>query len=143
MVRIVVDTNVFVSALLSAPGAAREVVRLALKGDVKPVFGNALFAEYEGLLARRDLWANCALSEAERSSLFEALLSVSDWVRIHYLWRPNLTDEADNHVLEPATASGATAIVTANLGDFSRGELMFPNLRILSPGDFLKWRQAP
>jgi hypothetical protein len=53
------------------------VLRLALTGSVRPVFGNALFAEYEALLARGQLWVNCALSEDERSVLFETLLSVS------------------------------------------------------------------
>ena len=141
MVRVVIDTNVFVSALLSADGGARAVLRLALKRDIQPVFGNALFAEYGGLLARSQMWAQCPLNEGERASLFEALLSVSDWVRIHFLWRPNLPDEADNHVLELAVAAGAVGIITANVRDFGRAELLFPSVRILSPGDFLKWRQ--
>lgn len=136
-----VDTNVFVSALLSPDGAARAVLRLALHGTIKPVFGNALFVEYEGLLARSQIWATCPLSDDERKALFEALLSVSDWVRIHYLWRPNLPDEADNHVLELAVAAGARAIVTANIRDFRRAELLFPTVRILTPGDFLTWRR--
>lgn len=141
MVRVVIDTNVFVSALLSADGGARAVLRLALMDDIKPVFGNALFAEYEDLLARTQMWTKCTLSETERVTLFEALLSVSDWVRIHFLWRPNLPDEADNHVLELAVAAGAQAIVTANVRDFGRAELLFPSVRVLTPSDFLKWRQ--
>jgi putative PIN family toxin of toxin-antitoxin system len=143
MARIVIDTNVFVSALLSADGGARKVLRLALRGDIQPVFGNALFAEYESLLARGPIWAKCPLDEAERATLFEALLSISDWVRIHFLWRPNLSDEADNHVLELAVAAAAEAIVTANVRDFGSAELLFPRLSILTPADFLKGRQMP
>ena len=140
MTRVVIDTNVFVSALLRADGRARAVLRLALRSDIKPVIGNALFAEYEDVLARAQLWAKCPLSEDERTELFEALLSVSDWVRIHFLWRPNLPDEADNHVLELAVAAGAEAIVTANVRDFGRTDLLFPNVSILTPRAFLKWR---
>jgi uncharacterized protein len=143
MPRIVIDTNVFVSGLLSADGAARGVLRLALQGKARPVFGNALFAEYEGLLARQAMWAKCPLPEDERAALFEALLSVSDWVRIHYLWRPNLPDEADNHVLELAVAAAAEAIVTANVRDFGRAELLFPSVRIRTPAQFLREREAP
>ncbi len=141
MVGVAIDANVFVSALLSADGGARAVLRLALKRDIQPVCANALFAEYEGLLARSQMWAKCRLNADERASLFEALLSRSDWVRIHFLWRPNLSDEADNHVLELAVAAGAECIITANMRDFGRSELLFPSVRILSPGDFLKWRQ--
>jgi putative PIN family toxin of toxin-antitoxin system len=143
MVRVVIDTNVFVSALLSADGGARAVLRLALQGGILPVFGNALFAEYEDLLARGPIWTKCLLDEGERATLFEALLSVSDWVLIHFLWRPNLPDEADNHVLELAVAAGAEVIITANVRDFGRAELLFPSVHILTPGDFLKWRQKP
>jgi len=139
----VIDTNVFVSALLSADGGARAVLRLALQGELRPVSGNALFSEYEALLARTKTWTRCLLSQDERAALFEALLSVSDWVRIHYLWRPNLPDEADNHVLELAVAGGAKAIVTANVRDFARAELLFPGVRILTPAGLLKWRQTP
>ncbi|MDD5028207.1 MAG: PIN domain-containing protein [Rhodoferax sp.] len=35
---------------------------------------------------------------------------------IYYLWRPNLRDEADNHVLELAVAAGAQAIITNEEG---------------------------
>lgn len=143
MVRVVVDTNVFVSGLLSADGAARAVLKLALTRAIQPAFGNALFAEYEDVLARKALWATCPLSHDERAALFEALLSVSDWVRIHYLWRPNLADEADNHVLELAVAAGAEALITANTRDFARAELAFPGVRIQTAGQFLKWRQTP
>jgi predicted nucleic acid-binding protein len=74
--------------------------------------------------------------------LFEALLTVSDWVRIHYLWRPNLPDEADNHILELAVAAGAEALVTANVRDFGRAELLFPNVRVATPGDLFMWRRG-
>jgi predicted nucleic acid-binding protein len=117
-------------------------VRLALSGDIKPVFGNALFAEYEDLLGRAQMWTECILAADERVALFEALLGVSDWVRIHYLWRPNLPDEADNHVLELAVAAGAEAIVTSNVRDFGRAELLFPSVHIAAPGDFLMWRRG-
>lgn len=100
---------------------------MALIGDIQPVFGSALFAEYEGLLARGQMWARCPLNEDERASLFEALLSVSDWVRIHFFLRPNLPDEADNHVLDLAVAAAAEGIMAANMRDFGRAELQFPS----------------
>lgn len=49
-----------------------------------------------------------------------------------------LPDEADNHLVELAVAGGARFIVTRNLRDVARMELRFPELRIVSPEDFLK-----
>jgi predicted nucleic acid-binding protein len=36
---------------------------------------------------------------------------------VYHAWRPNLPDEADNHLLELAVAAQADAIVTRNLRD--------------------------
>jgi uncharacterized protein len=143
MQKVVIDTNVFVSALLSADGASRGILRLALSGEIKPIFSNALFAEYEALLGRSPLWVSCVLSQSEREDLLDALIAVSDWVAIHFLWRPNLGDEADNHVLELAVAGGAPYIITANVRDFKRAELLFPTVKILTPAAFFKERQIP
>jgi conserved hypothetical protein TIGR00305 len=82
--RVVIDTNVFVSALISADGAPRKVIRFALEGQIEPVFGNALFAEYEDVLAREALFTRAPLNRAERSALFDALLSVSRWTSLHF-----------------------------------------------------------
>jgi predicted nucleic acid-binding protein len=117
------------------------VLRLALEGQANPIFGNALIAKYEVLLALTKTWKKCPLSEDERAALFDPLLNVNDWVRIKYPWRPNHPDEADKHVLELAVAAGAKVIVTAHVRDFGRAELLFPSVRILTPSKFLKWRQ--
>ena len=100
--------------------------------------GAALFHEYEDLLARSDLMRKSPLPARDRQALFESFLSVVEWVRIYFLWRPNLPDEADNHLVELAIAGAASAIVTSNIADLRGGELAFPNLRILKPAEFLK-----
>lgn len=53
------------------------------------------------------------------------------------MWRPNLPDEADNHVVELAIAGGAEAIVTKNVKDFKGAELRFTGLRVLRPEDLI------
>lgn len=136
--RIVLDTNVFVAALLGPRGASREVLRQCLLGRYQPLMGTALFLEYEALLARGTLFATCSLPREEREALLDAFLSVCIWQTVYYTWRPNLPDEADNHLVELAVAGGAEAIVTWNTKDFARAELLFPGLRIVGPDDLLK-----
>ena len=65
--------------------------------------------------------------------LFENL----EWVRVYYLWRPNLPDEADNHVVELVVAGSAEAIFTHNKRDFARADLHFSGLRVLTPGELI------
>ena len=135
--RVVVDTNVFIAALLSPAGINRQVVRACLAGRAVPLMGAALFHEYEDLLGREELMAKCPLSLVERKLLLESFLSVAEWVRVYYLWRPNLPDEGDNHLIELAIAGAAEVLVTHNLRDLDRGQLQFPHLRILAPQTFL------
>ena len=65
------------------------------------------------------------------------------WIEVFYAWRPNLPDEADNHLIELAVAARADVIVTRNLRDLSRGELKFAGLKILSPESCLEAFPCP
>lgn len=136
--RVVVDTNVFIAALLNPAGANRAVLRACFTAKAHPLMGAALFHEYEDLLDRQELMTKSPLGSMERGQLFEAFISICEWVRVYFLWRPNLPDEADNHLVELAVAGGAEGIVTNNVRDVRRGELAFPHLQILTPAQFLK-----
>ena len=39
--------------------------------------------------------------------MFDGFLSVCRWVEVFFAWRPNLPDEADNHLVELAVAGNA------------------------------------
>lgn len=136
MIPVVLDTNVFVAALRSSGGASRVVVRQALEGRLLPLFGNALWSEYQDLLGR-PVWSD-ATSATERQQVLAALAKQGRWVTVYYGWRPNLPDEADNHLIELALAGGARAIVTHNLRDVQRGELKLGSLRVLTPAQCLE-----
>lgn len=136
--KVVIDTNVFVSAFLKAGTAPRQILRLCLSEELKPLMGNALLAEFEVLLQRDKLFNNGPLSAQERQNFLNAFLSQCDWVSVYFLWRPNLRDEADNHLLELAIAGGATHIITGNTKDFKGTALRFPHIEIVTPSQFLK-----
>jgi putative PIN family toxin of toxin-antitoxin system len=136
MATVVLDTNVFVAALRSEGGASRQVLRRVLEGRHVPVFGNALWLEYEDLLGR-PVWTDLTTAE-ERLQILAALARAGRWVTLYYGWRPNLPDEADNHLIELAVAAGAQAIVTHNIRDVGRGELRWQTLEVLTPAHFLE-----
>lgn len=101
------------------------MLRACLKGRLQPVMGRAWRFE------------ECALSGAERQSLLDAFCSVAGWVRVYYLWRPNLRDEGDNHVMELAVAGSAQVMVTNNVQDFRMSDWRFSAIRILRPAELL------
>ena len=136
--RIVVDSNVFIAALRGAQGASRDVLRRCLQRQCQPLIGLKLFLELEDAMSRAELFVECPLSVQERQELFAAFAAVCEWTKVYYLWRPNLRDEEDNHVLELAVAGGANAIVTHNVRDFDGSDLRFPAVRILRPNEFLR-----
>jgi putative PIN family toxin of toxin-antitoxin system len=134
---VVVDTNVFISSVMSANGASRQIIRLCLQGRLRPLMGNALFSEYEDVCSRDELFDERLISRGDRNTLLDAFFASCTWVPIYFLWRPNLRDEADNHVMELAIAGGAEMIITANKKDFRNAELSFPNIEICNPAEFL------
>ena len=98
---------------------------------------NTLFVEYEDVMSRSFLFESVGLSPKEREQLFDAFLAVCKWEKIYFLFRPNLRDEEDNHLVEIAVAGGADGLVTHSLKDFKRPELI-PLLRSITPGQFVK-----
>ncbi len=133
---IVVDTNVFVSAIMGRGGHSRRVLRACLREECLPLMGTKLFLEFESVMGRDALFEKCLLSENERQTLFDAFLHVCRWVNVYDTWGPNLPDEGDNHILELAVAGGAEIIVTQNTKDVQDGALLFPTIRILHPKDY-------
>lgn len=135
---IVLDTGVFIAALLGPKGASREVLRGCLTGRFQPLMGSALFMEYESVMGRDAMFKRCVLTKKERESLFDAFLHTCGWTKVYYGWRQNLPDEPDNHLVELAVAGGAEMIVAHNIKDFNRAAPTFPGLQVVTPRALLK-----
>jgi len=101
-------------------------------------FGITAIIEYEDILGRAELFQKCRLTVAERAELLDIFLAACRWTRIYFGWRPNLSDEDDNHLVEQARAGGARRIVTRNLRDLRGQELKFPDLGATTPEQFLQ-----
>jgi predicted nucleic acid-binding protein len=53
-----------------------------------------------------------------------------------------LIDEKDNMLVELAVTSQSDYLVTNNIKDFKNAELKFDQLKIVTPGEFVKiWRR--
>ncbi|BDT70322.1 hypothetical protein os1_45150 [Comamonadaceae bacterium OS-1] len=140
---LVIDTNLLVAALLREGGSARRVLRACISGAYQPLVGAALLAEYEDVLGREALFTTSPLNPVQRGEVLDGFLNRCQWVEVFFAWRPNLPDEADNHLVELAVAGRAQAIATRNLRDLQRGELRFDTVQVLTPEQCLEKYPCP
>ncbi len=135
--KVVVDTNIWISALISKDGTNREIIRQALMEKISPQISTTLFLEYEAVMKREKIQKLCSLNIEEQTELFQAFLSTCQWNEIFYLWRPNLADKNDDFLIELAVASNSRVIITDNTKDLAFGELHF-DIEVLTPKQFLE-----
>ena len=100
---------------------------------MQPQIAAALYFEYEDVFERPHILALCSLDGHQRQVFLDAFLSVCQWNQLYFRWRPNLRDEADNHLIELAVVSNARYVVTNNVKDFRFAELTFPSIEIIKP----------
>jgi putative PIN family toxin of toxin-antitoxin system len=132
-VRVVLDSNVVVSALRSRRGASFRLLELLRKGRFEIALSVPLSLEYEAVLLRHG--RELGLARHEVFGLVDYLCGVAYRQAIHFLWRPVLADPRDEFILELAVAARCEAIVTHNVRDFA-GASGF-GIKVVTPGDFL------
>lgn len=142
MTKIVVDSNVLLSALFSNQGASYRLISTLLenaeKGKKVNVVSVPLVLEYEEVLLRPKNHAQYLyLSENDLKLFIADIVFISHRVKLHFLWRPFLKDSGDDKVLETAVNGGASTIVTFNTKDFEGVEKYF-GIRILTPKELFE-----
>ena len=137
MYRVVLDTDVIVTALRSATGGSNAVLREAAYGRITSLVTPALFLEYEAVLKRPEQRLVHGLGLRDVDRFLSALAAACEAVEVSFQWRPQLSDANDEMVLETAVNGQADALITHNVRDFVKGAERF-GLRVLRPGEFLK-----
>ena len=131
--RAVVDTNVLYAGLYSASGASHQILRLIDRGRIVPQLSTTLLFEYEEVLRRNQ--RQLKLSDRAVEDVLDGFCRCGEGRKIHFLWRPQLSDPKDDHVLELAVAAGGLDIVTYNIKDFTQASLF--GIRIVKPSKLL------
>jgi putative PIN family toxin of toxin-antitoxin system len=132
--RIVIDTNVFISALRSSRGASHRLLLMAGGTDFEFALSVPLVLEYEDVAKR--MTAETGLEPGDVDDIIDYLCSVAHHQEIHFLWRPFLKDPCDDHVLELAVEAGCETIVTHNVRDFAGTERF--GIRAIGPAEYLR-----
>jgi uncharacterized protein len=136
MIRVVIDTNVLVSALLTSGGLPEAVIDLAISGAVQWFASESVLAEYEEVLKRPRL-AIDSVKVADAVARIRAIVSVvKPAVRVSAARDPD-----DNKFLECAEAAQADYLVTGNIRHFPE---VWKETRTVAPREFIDaWTAAP
>lgn len=126
--------NIIIAALRSKRGASNKLLSLVGTKKFEIHDSVALILEYEDVLQRHR--AELGLSEEEISVFIDSLCAMAHHHKIHFLWRPFLTDVNDELVLELAVSADCEYILTHNISDF-RGSERF-GIRAVTPKEFLQ-----
>jgi putative PIN family toxin of toxin-antitoxin system len=126
MQRVVLDTNILVSALLKPASKPAEIIRAVASQKILVFYSQAIFTEYEAVLSR--------------TKFGFAVADISDLLRLFWqhgvLLKPNsgsrlFPDESDRVFYDTARAAGAY-LVTGNVKHYPKADF------IVTPAAFLQ-----
>ncbi len=129
MIYVVIDTNVFVSALFTRKpdSATTKVVEFVVTGKITPLYNNEIMAEYQDVLSRKHFH----ITEEERNTLFDNIRQygiAAERVSVDTLF----IDESDRVFYEVTLSVEDSFLVTGNLKHFP------VDTRVVTPAQMLQ-----
>jgi putative PIN family toxin of toxin-antitoxin system len=132
--RVVLDTNVIVSALRSRRGASYALLLALADAQFEIALSVPVVIEYEAV-AKRSVMRKFVSAEVV-DDVLDYLCTVAIHQQVFFLWRPYLSDPKDDAILELAVASGASSIITHNQKHFQ--DIHRFGVTPLRPSEFLQ-----
>jgi len=132
MLKLVIDTNVVISALLKPESNPALILSLILRGDYRFYLTEKIITEYQEVLRRSKF------KHLDRASVREflfALRSKALWIAPEITIDDAAKDSADNAFLECALVSKADFLITGNIQHFP--EKSFHRTSIVTPAEFI------
>ena len=129
-VKVVFDTNIYISAILT-PGKAREVLELARKKKIQLLVSEAILAEIERILRIK-----IQRSDFEIALILRGIRSISTFVSPALKLSIIKEDDPDNRILECAFEGKARYIISGDEHFLTLKK--FRKINILAPAEFLK-----
>lgn len=133
--RVVVDTNVLVSGLISPSGAPARIVKTLLAGQVVPVLSEATFTELRTVLQRPRLARQFARAGASVSAFLADFAEVAEFVR-PVPTPAAIRDPKDRAFLELAASRPAPDFIITGDRDFEM--VRYAGVPVISPTDFAR-----
>ncbi len=132
MQKLILDTNIIISALISNSIPTKILYELVLPQKVKTCLSDEIFSEYVAVM-NREKFAKYANFKTNADIVLSKLREISTFYKTDQRVEV-LTDASDNKFLELASVSSADYLITGNILDFQITE--FEYTRILSPREY-------
>ncbi len=129
--KVVLDTNVVVSGLISPFGAPGEIVRMVASGALELCYDARVLSEYRSVLLRQKF----SFDQAYVEDLL-GQIEACGYVATGKLLEKRLSDSDDEPFLEIALGGGAHYLVTGNLKHYPAEKRQ--GMRVVSPTEFLE-----
>ena len=129
--RVVVDTNVVISAFLKPGGKPSRVLRLILQGDLQIVINEQILAEYSEVASRPILQL-----DRDRVQVVLDYLGSSAIRAPSLPIRPTLPDPGDEPFIEAALSTKADFLITGNKKHYPARSCK--GVTVVTPAEFLQ-----
>jgi putative PIN family toxin of toxin-antitoxin system len=131
VLRVVLDTNVLISAILFG-GKPRQILEKAIRGEIRLCLSEPILQELSGVLRR----AKFDYSPEMIQFILTELTGIADFLNPPETINVVLEDPEDNRILECAVEAKANYIIT---GDFHLPKLSrYLNIEVLNMAAFLE-----
>lgn len=131
MVKVVLDTNILISAILFG-GKPRRILNLALRGEIKVCVSEPILEELKGVLRRPKFGFGAEVIQ----TILTELIGLADFVHPSQKIKIVAEDSDDNRIIECALEARADYIIT---GDSHLLNLVrFKDILIVTPDKFLE-----
>jgi len=126
MQKLILDTNIIVSALISSSIPTKILYELVLTKQVETCLSEEIFDEYVEVL-NRDKFSKFANFKTKAEVVLNRLREIATFYRTDRRVEV-LTDTSDNKFLELAVASSADYLITGNTLDFTISEFDYTGI---------------
>jgi len=130
--KVLLDTNVLISGLLSPRGLCADILRLMINCKINLLVDARILDEYKEVMLRPKF----AFSFYQVEAILNFIEANAEWVLPVPLGLA-LPDADDAPFVEVAIAGKANAIVTGNLKHYP--ETLLKKINIVSPAEFMKF----
>jgi putative PIN family toxin of toxin-antitoxin system len=129
--KVVLDTNILISALALISKSSDQIIDLARKGEIELFISKPILLEFKRVLMEKFRY-----TEVDANERLAIILKISTVVYPRETFSAVNDDESDNRILECAYTAKAKFIVSGDKHLKNLGE--FKSIKILSPSDFVR-----
>jgi len=136
MFKIVLDTNVLVSALINPHGKPAQIINYVFENKIRLFTSPSIMEELERVLSYPKLMKRHGLNSEELKEFISDLLSIMSLIEEEKIIEVIMEDPSDNKYLSCAIDAKVDFIISGDIHLLNLGE--YEGIRIVTPAQFLE-----